>query len=373
VALLAIVAAAIAGVGGIAGIGLQRLGATGTASGHGNKARRVLLLAGGIGVVAAVTLLTGVAQAEPSDTDIHITIDKAVGLTGTATYAIDFQDLGSQHFTLAGGAEIPGVRLIDNGVSLTDGETGLPHLDFSDGATAAVVYGTLTAEIDADAPLGDYSGTVTYSATDARTEAVVTVVPNDKRYDRTTAATFAIQGITGVAPGEEVGAEPVDALVGEFAQPNAGNDLEVTLTGGNVRLTGKDAHKYTVTVQAVGTADISKAAFAVYGDVLDKDYDGKTDAEPWAEYIEASIATQFPEEINPILGAEYGTTFAIDFEATQCWFPSAEPGDYWDDEPGINGDETWCDFVLKDLTPGGADNWTFDALPGWGSIFPVEG
>ena len=94
----------------------------------------------------------------------------------------------------------------------------------------------------------------------------------DKTYDGTPGATITVSALNGVISGDDV---TLDALVGTFAQSDAGNSLAVTPA---LTLKGTDAANYSLTQPSGLTASVLKRELTVTGaEAVDKTYDATTD------------------------------------------------------------------------------------------------
>jgi hypothetical protein len=172
---------------------------------------------------------------------------------------------------------IDGLRVSDQGVTLSSDYAELPHMFFSDPEAAALLNGVLTIQVPTGAATGEYVGQITFRATDARTEVVVTPEAASKTYDGTTDAV-----ITGATPAglPEDGSVALEgaATTGAFATPDAGDGIAVVVDPSSYALTGADAYQYTLRV-APGTADIAPRTLTVDGLTADdKEYDATASA-----------------------------------------------------------------------------------------------
>ncbi|GAP71152.1 hypothetical protein BA6E_125593 [Bacteroidales bacterium 6E] len=135
----------------------------------------------------------------------------------------------------------------------------------------------LTSSILEGADSGNYMLTFTSAPTTSAdiTPKALTVtgaMAQDKTYDGNTEANIAVSSLNGVIAGDVV---TLDALVGTFAQSDAGNGIPVTPA---LTLKGTDAANYALTQPSGLTASVLKRELTVTGaEAVDKTYDATTD------------------------------------------------------------------------------------------------
>jgi hypothetical protein len=135
----------------------------------------------------------------------------------------------------------------------------------------------LTSSILEGADSGNYMLTFTSAPTTSAdiTPKALTVtgaMAQDKTYDGTPGATITVSALNGVISGDDV---TLDALVGTFAQSDAGNGIPVTPA---LTLKGTDAANYALTQPSGLTASVLKRELTVTGaEAVDKTYDATTD------------------------------------------------------------------------------------------------
>ncbi|MDR1824948.1 MAG: YDG domain-containing protein [Bifidobacteriaceae bacterium] len=274
------------GLGALAAGGLLLWGAKRKNDGKTFLPKTALIVAGAAGLAVAGSFTAwaaepaGTAGTVETDGDIVITIDKAEALNGQANFTVDLPG-ASTYFGVQGRIDAPaGITFAVDGQPLTGDLAPVMSVDNPDGT--GHVNGTLTATIDPNTAVDSFHLTYTVEAVDQRYELTLNPQVEDKTYDGATAADGIVfastsEFVDGIQDGDDVTVETVQAtLEGEFASPNAGNEIGVTVDPGQFSLTGADAHKYYFTVtQPVG--NITQKPVTVTGlTAQNKTYDGDT-------------------------------------------------------------------------------------------------
>ncbi|TXT33778.1 MAG: Large exoproteins involved in heme utilization or adhesion, partial [Comamonadaceae bacterium] len=188
-----------------------------------------------------------------------------------------------------------------DGLTAGNSAFGLPAdhifgtLTYTGSANGAIIPGTYTAT----GLNGLYSDQQGYAITfvdgaltvNPRPLTVSGITADAKVYDATTAATLNIgtASFSGILPGDTVSITP-GAITGAFADKNAGSNKAINLSG--VSLSGTNASYYTL--NGVLSANITPKPLSSGISVVEKVYDGKTNATLSNNGVPALLAAQAP-------------------------------------------------------------------------------
>jgi hypothetical protein len=174
-----------------------------------------------------------------------------------------------------------------SGILLTDVVTATATNGTFDNKNVGVDK-TVTADIATDgADAGNYSFNATATALADISQAALTIsiTAQDKVYDATTAASVAVDQISGILLTDVVTAT---ATNGTFDNKNVGVDKTVTA---DIATDGADAGNYSFNATATALADISQAALTISITAQDKVYDATTAASVAVDQISGILLT----------------------------------------------------------------------------------